>query len=98
MSNAYDFEVPRDMNHWTNGGTFVTNFQETMRPAYVEAVRRYADANLRVADKADGAWPGYGGALHYVDPKKRDPERGLSDFWAVFEKVRKEMGLKYVGE
>lgn len=76
--------------HWTNGGTGVTNFTEDRRAVYVEAVRRHGDPDLWVAPHAFGSGnEGYGGSLHC---KVNKP---LSDYWRTHEQVAKEMGMEY---
>jgi hypothetical protein len=83
--NMGDF-WPAPAEHWTNGGTGVTNFSEDMRACYVEAVRRHGDPNVRVHAKSFGANKDYGGSLHNHGTRK-----DLSDFWDTFYKVKKEM-------
>lgn len=73
------------MTHWQQGGTGVTNFSEHMRPIYVEAVRRFGDANLVVHPHAFAPCkPTYGGSLHCF--RMGD----LSAFWQVYDHVKEE--------
>lgn len=78
-----------NFTHFLQGGTFVTNFSEVVRPVYVEAVRRFGDATLFVADKPSHHMHGPGGSLHML---KRHYD--LSDFWRVFDQVKKDLEPK----
>ena len=81
---TYEGHVP--VNHWTRGGTGVTNFDADMLPVYQEAILRYGDPDLRIhnkrlADEREGF------SLH-IHSRKRD----LSAFWEVFRQVEGEQG------
>jgi hypothetical protein len=84
-----DIMTRPDPEHFSEGGTAVTNFSEHMRPVYVEAVKRYGKSFMRVAQHPYGGVPqNYGGALH-CDAGFQD----LSRFWEIFEQVKADMGL-----
>lgn len=87
--DAWEYFMERpDPEHFSEGGTAVTNFQEHMRHVYIEAAKRFGKDYLRVAQKPYGHCPkSYGGSLH-CDAGFRD----LSDFWRIFEKVKAELG------
>jgi hypothetical protein len=78
--------------HWTKGGTGVTNFQLDRMEVYIEAVQRYGDRNLVVSDTSFGKYPNYGGSLHdLLKVENRPWPRRLSDFWDLFAEVEKEL-------
>ncbi len=71
---------------------FLTNFEERMRPAYVEAVKRYQGGSVFRVDEKALDLNNYGGSLWWAD-KARWHDTG--EFFRLLKAVRLEMGLKY---
>lgn len=81
--------------HWTKGGTGVTNFDKKDRHIYEAAIKEYGNPCLLIVDKPH---PGPGGyydkrmektlhSLHFVG-QAGEARTDLSDFWRVFEKIK----------
>lgn len=79
--------------HWTEGGTGVTNTDADQLPIYQEAVRRYGNRNGHQLVMSDLSMsPKCGGlSLHDLSFLDRTRKGSLDEFWAIFDRVRKEM-------
>lgn len=76
--------------HWTNGGTAVTNFHATDRPIYQIAIARYKGLHKLWIEnipmpplKPDGEH----NCLHCSFAAE---EKDLTDFWKLMEQIKKE--------
>lgn len=91
-------------NHFSNGGTGITNFSPKQLPIYQEAIRRSGysgvlEVQYRPMAGNPHAFPSdY--SLHYVskDTASLNVPWGLSPFWRVFEKVQKEFESRPVAQ
>ena len=76
--------------HWTNGGTGLTNFVPEKFALYDEAVRSFGDPDFVVSrERMVGRGEEFhGGSLHYLKlPAKQDWET-IGAFWKNFYKLR----------
>lgn len=76
--------------HFGCGGSGVTNFDVKQFPLYEEAVRRFGNPLLVVSQHpmpVHGRYYDSMGSLHWLGLQRRD----LSDFWQIFEAVKKEI-------
>lgn len=74
--------------HWLNGGTVVTNFTIKNLSMYKKAVELYGDARTVIHQRAfdiSGRLVKNHWSLHNMNPGS-----DLSDFWKVYNKVRKD--------
>ena len=66
--------------HWTKGGTGVTNFPPGDRPKYQAAIDSFGDSDLVICDKPFGMFVMGGDmSLHCLGRSK-----DLSKFWSIF--------------
>jgi len=72
--------------HWTNGGTGVTNFGEEEFNLYLETVEEFGDPNIVVSQERFGWTWGVmpGGSLHHLTKKPGN----LSEFWRFFDRIK----------
>lgn len=68
-------------DHFSNGGTLVTNYDENRHPVYVEALKRHGDRDLYLG-------PGTNGYAHGLHCKKH---KDLSAFWRTHRVVDEAM-------
>ena len=78
----YDYMEDRNL---TLPQEFLTNFDLRELPVYKEAVAEYGDNTLEVQETGVDGEVGMGSLWFYG---KSDPDKGLSDFWRLFESVR----------
>lgn len=84
----------RVSEHWTRGGTGLTNFPPEDFPRYRETVARLGSVHFEVSE---GRMTGLGsrapgGSLHYLgDIHSEEGRQEISRFWMVFEDVKKEI-------
>jgi len=78
--------------HWTEGGTFVTNFQLHRLPIFKEAIKRYGDDKIIACDYSESPAPrDYGGCLHDTRTRSEGASTPcLSAFWKIFKEVEAE--------
>ena len=74
-----------------NGGTFITNFSEEMRPVYEAAIKRHGDPMLVIREWVQpphrrSVMGQTGGSLHDLTAQRRE----LGPFWRIFEAIRDE--------
>lgn len=94
-ANTLNAAVIHDSEHWTNGGTWLTNFPQEHMDVYLEAARRFGNPAYVVSStRMLGRGRNFpGGSLHYVSNDARFcPDS--SDFWRVWDDVAKEMGVR----
>ena len=71
-------------NHWSKGGTGVTNFHPSAAPKYEAAIQELGDSNIFLMDQPmlGGGENGHYHSLHTNFESLYD----LSDFWAIYFK------------
>jgi hypothetical protein len=81
-------------DHWTNGGTGLTNFPPQDFLRYREAVARFGSDKFLVSEeRMIGRGSNCeGGSLHYLGHFRTDEgEEEISRFWQVFDAVTEEL-------
>jgi hypothetical protein len=75
-------------NHWTRGGTGVTNFDIKELPVYEEAVRQFNDPNMVISYKALPPLDHNSNycSLHYTTLSGFGID--LSPFWSLFTQLK----------
>lgn len=73
--------------HWTRGGTGVTNFGNSRLPLYEKAIEIIADQDLFLSDI-----PMYGGGQFMTDYASLhfSTRKDLSHFWEILDKLKAE--------
>lgn len=99
MENTRTDRVVHDSEHWTNGGTGLTNFPPHQFPIYIEAAKRcgvegFIVSSTRMLGRGRNA--DEGGSLHYVGDGVRG--EAASAYWDEFAKVKAEMRDVYDGK
>lgn len=93
--------IVHDSEHWTNGGTGLTNFATHQFPIYEEAARRHGNPKFIVSSTRmlGRGRDSDGGSIHYTSDLQT-PEGGaeVSAFWRVFDQVKEEMRDVYDGK
>lgn len=74
-------------NHWTEGGTGLTNFKPSNLPYYLKAIEEFGDPNFVVSKfPMNGLSVPGDYSLHRLDmqpaPKECEP------FWKVFDRIK----------
>lgn len=84
---AAETQTPRTLTdaHIHEGGTHITNFEESKRPIYNAAVEEFAERDLIVSEKTSSHMSRPGGALHWIGEQ---PCPDLSYFWRLFDIAR----------
>ncbi len=73
--------------HWTNGGTGLTNFNPSDEQRYLDAIKAHGDTAYVVVKSSMGnKWPNMY-SLHFLNVHK---SQGSKDFWDTFDKVSSE--------
>lgn len=79
--------------HWTNGGTGLTNFGPDQFPIFREAVKRLGSDKF-VVSEARMVGMGEkceGGSLHYLgDIRTPAGSMEVNGYWAVFNEIERE--------
>lgn len=90
--------IVHDSEHWTNGGTGMTNFPAEHFPVYEEAVRRNGNdkfivSSTRMLGRGRNS---HGGSLHYLGIRQCEEHANACEaFWKTFDEVKKEMDEVY---
>lgn len=98
MNSPSTDRVVHDSEHWSNGGTGLTNFAGHQFPIYIETAKRCGVEGFIVSStRMLGRGRDHeGGSLHYVGDANRG--EACSAYWAEFEKVKEEMRDVYDGK
>ena len=75
-------------NHWTEGGTGLTNFPPADEQKYLAAITAYGDENFIVSHQPMNGPARTGNhSLHWLDIQEKFPE-GSSAFWKIFNSIK----------
>lgn len=74
-------------DHWSRGGTGITNFGKEERPIYEEAIKRHGDPKITIHDAPLQV---KNPPLNRCSLHREGGFRDLSEFWEVYRTVQKE--------
>ena len=80
----------KNLLHFTEGGTGVTNFHKRQHQVYYEAIFEYGDSNLFIGKPI----PPLHDDKNWFALRRKTRNNDLSEFWKVFDKVNERINLK----
>jgi hypothetical protein len=84
-----NIQAKLDMRHWTDGGTGVTNFPPEREPIYIKAIEKFGDEGLILVSTGIPAKGSTYLQPYFCSLHDTKGNRDLSDFWDVFDEVKK---------